>query len=284
MIYNYLCRQNSAYMKPYLLITFTLFSLLFAACGKKNDVHLGSKTEAQDEEQPLKGDSTIYGLACEGCTDSVVVLLPQDGSDPVTYNIIAAKRNGKVLGKMKVGDWIGVVLDQHNKRVARLVVDLDELQGIWCYVVMPQLRDSANIEITDSVRNIYFIPREYGFWLKRQWNAQSVGYVSEQTSLEDASPVTYPRLLFYTNWRIWNGKLIVISGDIKMNKDNSNYTIVNPRNDTCDIDYLGNDSLVLSSDGESRSYYRKDNVRDINVKARRIAEQLRQKALAETTK
>lgn len=50
---------------------------------------------------------------------------------------------------------------------------------------------------------------------------------------------------------------------------------------TCDIDYLGNDSLVLSSDGESRSYYRNSDVKNINKKAREIAAQRKEKALKE---
>ena len=52
--------------------------------------------------------------------------------------------------------------------------------------------------------------------------------------------------------------------------------------DTCNIDYLGEDSLVLSSDGQSRSYYRKANLNDINARARAIEAMRSKKALEET--
>ena len=190
--------------------------LLLTACGEK------AKTTANQEERPneevkLKGDSTVYGLACEGCNDSTIVLLPFDGRDPVSYEIIDANRNGRVLGDIQIGDWIGVVVSKQDKRVADEVIDLDELKGIWCYVVMPQMRDYEKMSkrlqsrmmrnMPDSIKQTYLIPREYGFWLRRQWTAQSVGYVSEQSSLEQESPVVYPQLGYFTGWHIWNGKL-----------------------------------------------------------------------------
>jgi hypothetical protein len=152
---------------------------------------------------------------------------------------------------------------------------------------MPQMRDYDKMseklqrrimrDMPDSIKNTYLIPREYGFTLKRQWTAQSVGYVRE-SSLEE-SPVVYPKLGYFTEWHIWNGKLIMTSGDPVFSKGSSRPTIKNQRLDTCDIDYLGNDSLVLSSDGMSRSYYRNSDVRNINKKAKAIANKQAQKAL-----
>ena len=62
------------------------------------------------------------------------------------------------------------------------------------------------------------------------------------------------------------------------NKNNT-ITTINPRNDTCNIDYLGDDSLVLSDRDGARSYYRKKDIKDVNVKAKRIAAQLKMDAL-----
>ncbi|MBF1749990.1 MAG: hypothetical protein HXP10_07575, partial [Veillonella sp.] len=45
---------------------------------------------------------------------------------------------------------------------------------------------------------------------------------------------------------------------------------------------LGKDSLVLSDGIESRSYYRKKNINDVNVKARYIADKLKKEALKKT--
>ena len=168
------------------------------------------------------------------------------------------------------------------------VVNLDELKGIWCYIVMPQMRDYKKMskklqqrmmrDMPDSIKQTYLIPREYGFWLRRQWAAQSVGYVSEQSALEQESPVVYPQLSFFTGWHIWNGQLIVESATPVFSKDNT-ITTINPRKDTCIIVYLGRDSLVLSDGIDSRSYYRKRSINDVNVKARYIAEKLKKEAL-----
>ncbi len=245
------------------------------------------------EEMRLKGDSTVYGLACEGSNDSVVILLPTDGSDPIRYNCYEASQNHKVMGKLSVGDWIGVVLNKEDPRKADLVVDIDELKGIWCYVVMPKMRDWEHMSktlqrrlessLSDSVKATYMIPREYGFWMKRNWECQSVGYVSEASSLEDESPVVYPQLGYFTEWRIWNGKLIVISGKPVISKTDNKIVVTDLFRDTCDIDYLGPDSLVLSDRWGARSYYRKNDINDVNVKAKKIAAELKEKAFKATT-
>ncbi|MBQ7470825.1 MAG: hypothetical protein IJS97_00135 [Prevotella sp.] len=268
-------------------------ALVLVACGQKEQgaIPPSSNDGKNNKELLLEGDSTIYGLACEGCTDSVIVLLPSDGSDPVSYNIIEAFKKRRVLGKPKVGDWLGLVLNKEEKGVADLVVDLDELKGTWCYVVMPKLRDQEHLtpkmkarieqEMTDSMRETYMIPREYGFALKRHWTAQSIGYIQEKNSLEDESPVVYPKLLYYTEWHIWNGKLVMTSGDFKMDKEN-NVSVTNMRLDTCDIVYLRDDSLVLGSEGVTRSYYRLTSESEINKKAKEMAIKQAKKALEDT--
>ena len=168
-----------------------------------------------------------------------------------------------------------------------MVINLDELKGTWCYVVMPKMRDYDKLspklqkrlmrDMPDSVKKTYLIPREYGFSLKRQWTAQSVGYVKENT-LEE-SPVVYPKLGYFTAWHIWNGKLVMTSGTPDLSSKSKEITIMNIRQDTCDIDYLDDDSLVLSSDGESRSYYRNSDVKNINKKAKEIIARRKQKSL-----
>lgn len=248
-----------------------------------------------NDELKLNGDKTVYGLACEGCSDSVIVLLPNNGGDPIRYNIIDATRNKKVLGKPKTGDWMGLVLNSKDSTVADLAIDLDELKGTWCYIVMPKMRDYEKMSkrmqqrmernMPDSVKATYMIPREYGFSLKRQWTASSVGYVRSNSSLEDESPVVYPQLSYFTEWHIWNGKLVMTSGepDIASIAKNSKLKIKNARQDTCDIVYLRDDSLVLASDGVSRSYYRQSASSAINKRAQQIAERLAKEALQAAT-
>ncbi len=293
MIYNYLCTQKVtlSMMRAKTLMTVTLAAGLFGACS--NDKAIKDYSDIQVEsELKITGDKTVYGLACEGCNDSTVLLLPNDGSDPVKYDIIDATRNHKVRGKIKTGDWICLLTNKSDKHVADFVMDLDQLRGIWCYIVMPKMRDYDKMSkrlqarmmenMSDSMKETFLIPREYGFWLKRQWQAQSVGYVKESSTLAEESPVVYPQLGFYVAWGIWNGKIIIARGTPKFS-DTGQVTVTNMVNDTCDVDYLDADSLVLSSDGQSRSYYRKNDINDVNKRANAIAAMRSKQALQQAT-
>lgn len=269
-----------------------LVALMAACVQKETEKPLPEPTSEGklNREQLLEGDSTIYGLACEGCSDSVVILLPGDGSDPVTYNIIDAHRHNRVMGRLKVGDWIGLMRNPADSTVADFVLNLDELKGTWCYVVMPKWRDASNMtpqaqaileeSMPDSVKKEFFVPREYGFSLKRQWTAQSVGYV-RKSPLEDQSPVVYPRLLYFTEWHILNCRLVMTSREYQKKDDSEEMELAGYRNDTCDVVFLSGDSLVLASDGESRGYYRRTNVADINKEARQKAAEQQKRALQE---
>ena len=269
-----------------------LVALMAACVQKESEKPLPEPTSEGklNREQLLEGDSTIYGLACEGCNDSVVILLPGDGSDPVTYNIIDAHRHNRVMGRLKVGDWIGLMRNPTDSTVADFVLNLDELKGTWCYVVMPKWRDATNMtpqaqaileeSMPDSVKKEFFVPREYGFSLKRQWMAQSVGYV-RKSPLEDQSPVVYPRLLYFTEWHILNCRLVMTSREYQKKDDSEEMELAGYRNDTCDVVFLSGDSLVLASDGESRGYYRRTNVADINKEARQKAAEQQKRALQE---
>ena len=269
-----------------------LVALMAACVQKESEKPLPDPTSEGklNREQLLEGDSTIYGLACEGCNDSVVILLPGDGSDPITYNIIDAHRHNRVMGRLKVGDWIGLMRNPTDSTVADFVLNLDELKGTWCYVVMPKWRDATNMtpqaqaileeSMPDSVKKEFFVPREYGFSLKRQWTAQSVGYV-RKSPLEDQSPVVYPRLLYFTEWHILNCRLVMTSREYQKKDDSEEMELAGYRNDTCDVVFLSGDSLVLASDGESRGYYRRTNVADINKEARQKAAEQQKRALQE---
>lgn len=267
------------------------------ACG-------GKKTPKAEEgkltkDLQLSDDKTIYGLACDGCTDSVMYLLPNDGSDPIKYDIIDATRLHKVIGKPKIGDWIGIVRNPTDTTVADFVINLDQLKGTWCYIVMPQMKDFENLskrtqarimrDMPDSIKQTYLIPREYGFTLKRQFQASSVGFVPSASSLEEESPVVYPKMAYYFAWHILNGKLILsrytsdppmnISGNAKDQEQKMPDVIM----DTIDVVYLSDDSLVLSSDGVSRSYYRISKATEANKLAREKAQALAKQALKDVT-
>lgn len=252
--------------------------------------------EVKEAEKPaytirLQGDNAVYGLACDGCNDTVIVVLPEDNSDPITYNIMEAKRRKRIMGKIQIGDRLCIMLNKKDKKKADVVVDIDKLAGIWCYIVMPKMRDAEQMSakaqarmmenMSDSIKETYLIPREYGFYLKRDWIASSVGYVDDNNALAQESPVEYPPLGYFTAWHLWNGMLVITSGT-PSTKNSEQINVKSLRNDTCSIDYLNGDSLVLSSDGISRSYYKKDNINDVNRRAQAVANELKKKALKET--
>ena len=111
-------------MRKSVLCLVVAMASLLAACGgkpssgEKPDGNVGTSTK-------IEGDSTRYGLACEGCTDSVLVFLPGTGGDPVTYNIVEAFMHRRVIGRPKTGDWVAVVLNGEDSLKADMVINLD---------------------------------------------------------------------------------------------------------------------------------------------------------------
>lgn len=272
-------------MKKAIFTSLAVLALVLSGCGGKGK----DKGTPIDQTPislavPAKGDSTIYGLACDGCTDSVVVLLPNAGGDPVTYNIIDARRHGRVFGSPQIGDWLGVVPDPHNKRIAHLVVDLDEVKGSWTHTVMPTLRDvqkmtrrearEAIAAMPDSVKETYMIPREYGFTLKRQSQASPIGFVRQ--TADEESPVVYPKVPIYTEWHAFNGRLILVQGRMVYNG-----VVLNEREkrDTLDFVYMKDDSLVLRDrTGDIVSLHRVTDAHQANARANAAADKIEQQS------
>ncbi len=266
-------------IKSFIIIGTT--ALTMASC------HRGPKPPKQKTvlpislSTPVKGDKAVYGLACMGCTDTTVVILPNDGGDPVKYNILDAHRNHQVFGNIEIGDWICVLpcTGKNDSNGADLVIDLDKLKATWTYLVMPHLRDVSHLSkrqqarilanMPDSIVETYMVPREYGFTLRRMSEARSVGYVMQNSSVEDDSPVEYPPVPQYTEWHAYNGKLLLVKG-----KREINGVVFNKKTtvDTLSLVYFDNDSLVLrDSRGNIQSYQRKANEQAANAAARAAA-------------
>ena len=141
-----------------------------------------------------------------GCTDSVVVLLPNSGRRPCALQYIGGYRQHQVFGDIEIGDWI-CVAGRGEKNRARMVVDLDKLKATWTYQVMPHLRDLSHLSrrqqarilanMPDSIVENFMVPREYGFTLKRMGEARSVGFVMQNSAVEDDSPVEYRSATVY---------------------------------------------------------------------------------------
>jgi len=241
------------------------------SCGGRQNNNSGAYVTTKN----APGDSTIYGLACDGCTDSVLVLLPYSGGDPVEYNIIEAMKNRRVFGRPQIGDKIALLVSKDKKNVADVVVDVEELKGQWCYLAMPYLRPMPGQsdaqaqkmfrQIPDSVRDSLMIPREYGMELQSGDVARTIGmqYFKE----DNDGPIQYPELPIRTGWRLFNCRLLLVSGGLPSAKDPSKKTPV--VTDTFKIKMMMKDSLIITNTkGEDFSFYRKKEEKiDIAAKA-----------------
>ena len=199
----------------------TLLAAIVMGCGGGTADRGDSKNDSVGTTMP--GDSTVYGLACDGCTDTILVLLRDVTRDPDTFDILDASRNQHVYGHPRIGDQMAVVLAKDSTNVAAMVVDIDKILGAWCYTVTPTLRRRADIDkgteqellkkLPDSIVRRLLQPREYGFELKNDFQAQPIGIVRQGNTSDDRSPVEYPELKRYREWHLHNGRLVLYESE-----------------------------------------------------------------------
>lgn len=235
--------------------------LMIASCTSSDSSKQESETDIFNEEQRLPGDSAIYGLACDGCTDSILVYMPFSGGDPDTIDILNARTNRRVFGRPDIGDEVAVILNDSNKTVAEMVINIERLKGQWCYMVQPKLRlragmpfDSARMvkTIPDSLREMWFQPREYGFELLSEHQAHPIG-LRLSTDTRDNGPVEYPELKRYRQWNLYNGRILL--SETKRDSLGTQHVI---STDTADIALLRRDTLLLRFSDHEQGYYRKN--------------------------
>ena len=250
-------------MKLKALTLSALAALACYACSTDRKTS-GSEPAAISTQKTHEGDSTIYGLACDGCTDSVVVFLPNSGGDPDTFDIITAYQRRRIFGRPKTGDKLAIMVNPEDKREATMIIDLDDLKGSWCYRVMPTMRSMAAIpkrvqrrmpeHLSDSIRERFLVPREYGFKLKREYSASPIGLFPQHAAADETSPVEYPKQRLYNEWRVFNGKLILTVNAAKLM---AGAGTEKTENDTAEIVLMMRDSLVLKFKDRTQGYYRK---------------------------
>lgn len=240
-----------------------LAAIIACACGN-------SGKDIKEAEQPVNthqnipGDSARYGLACDGCTDSVIVLLPFSGEDPDTFDIIDAWQQHRVFGHPRIGDELAIVLNPEDHEEALMVINLETLANTWCYMVTPTLRNVENMpprmqrrmlndmqNLPDSLRKLWLTPREYTLQLKGDHTASVRGGMRRQTTTDDMSPVEFPMPRRYTEWHLYNGQLILHADTIGgfSRKDEV------PVTDTATIILLHADTLVLRIADKEQGYY-----------------------------
>ena len=253
-----------------------IICLLLFSCSKKEQGKEHHALGFPDVKVDIKGDSMVYGLVCDGTTDSVIVLWPFSG-DPVIYDCIDAHENNRIIGKPSIGDWVGIIRDSIDTMVVAMAIDLDQLKGTWTYPVIPVMKDLQHMSprmqkrmmanMPDSIKNTFMIPREYGFTLKRAHQAQAVGYVRSASTLQSDSPVEYPKVKRYVQWHMLNGRLILVSADRKPTKDSDIDAPVEVKMDTLDFVYMDNDSLIMTQNGVRYGFHRKESAMAANKEA-----------------
>ena len=238
--------------------------LLMIACGSNQQPTV---TDVADDaislRKNLPGDSALYGLACDGCTDSVLVFLPYSGGDPDTFDIINAFLQHRIYGRPRIGDELAVTVNPEDRDEALSVVNMEMLKGEWCYQVLPQLRAPESMHkrmqrrmierMPDSLRQLMMTPREYSLRLKRDYTASARGGMRRRTTTDDMSPVEYPSIKRYTDWHFFNGQLILKADTVPGFSQEGDL----PDIDTVQIRLLTADSLILEFSDHTQEYYRK---------------------------
>jgi hypothetical protein len=212
-------------------------------------------------EQRLPGDSAVYGLACDGSTDSILVYLPFSGGDPDTIDILNARESHRVFGRPDLGDEVAVILNDSNKSVAEMVINLERLKGQWCYEVQPRLRLRVGSpsdgtprlpkDFPDSLLKKWLQPREYGIELLSEHIARTIGV--PPSNERNRIPVEYPEVKRYRMWNIYNGHILL--SETRRDTLGEQQII---STDTADIVLLRRDSLRLRFKDHEQGYYRKD--------------------------
>lgn len=246
------------------LILLSLLTLF--ACGKREHKH--TKEQPRNAKIELK-DGMLYGLACEGCNDTFVVIIPTYDLEarPMTFNVMSAFKRHKVIGKLEPGDWCAVLPNKKDSTIADMVINMDLVKGKWVHLVMPEEKENARAMIlhenpdanVDSIINSYMIPVERGFELKRQGRAATVG-TNFLGNNDQEKPVIYPSGSSYASWKVAYGQIIFSEADSIIDpKDPDMVRKIPNKNcerDTCELVMLLKDSLQISYKGKISSYYR----------------------------
>ena len=234
-------------------------AILAAGCtsGANKQDQTAAASNGSDNE-------TIFGLVCDGSNDTIVVYLalPYGGSDPDTLNILEASRQHQVFGQLRIGDQVAMYRNAEDSTQADIVVVTQDLQGQWCYKVLPTLRQRADMDglseqqairqLPDSVKELLSVEREYGLMIKNDSVAHSFGAFRNVKTSDEESPVVYPELQRYHQWFIYNGRLVLSETQV-----DSLGNVETVHADTAEFVELTPDTLVLRfADGE-QGYYRK---------------------------
>ena len=247
------------------IFPFFLAGLLTLSCSSQQEKTTATDTDIDTLSQVLNGDSTLYGLACDGSNDTIVVFLPIDNiaADPDTLNILNASRRHHVFGKLKTGDRIAVVRSATDSTAADYVISIDNLKATWCYKVLPTLHVRADMaghsekqilsNLPDSVRELLNIPHEYSIQLKGDHTVTAIGNHHKNREETDQL-VDYPLPKRYGQWQLFNGKLLLT--EVGMDSVGNTFAV---STDTAEFVLMDRDTLVLRFNDGVKNYYPRRN-------------------------
>ena len=248
-------------MKKKTLLTLFQAALFCMGCGGGTGSH-EVITEQQDSLLPtLTGDSTIYGLACDGCNDTILVFLPLSdiSRTPDTFYVLNANKQHRVFGHPQIGDKLAVLPNDSDSTIADAVVNMKKLTGTWCYEAHPTLRQRAGMSqphilnrLPDSLLQLLSQTREQGMQLKADNTVRPIGAFRPQQE-EKESPVEYPAMKHYRRWQLFNGRLLLTT----VAPDSLGQQHISDT-DTATLVLLEGDSLVLRIGDCTQGFYRKE--------------------------
>lgn len=209
-------------------------TVLAMSCGSKQEQDSqADRNGALTTEQNVPGDSTVYGLACDGSSNTILVFLPLTGGDPDTLSITGASQRQQIFGQPAIGDKLAIMVNRDNPKVADMVIDLEQLKGEWCFTAEP---------------------REMGFEIKSEHIVRPIGISRDQSASPDSTIVEKR----YRDWRIMNGQLLLS----ETRRDTSGVVSIT-HTDTTLFVLMSADTLVLRfSDGTEQGYFRKTEMKD----------------------
>lgn len=235
----------------FLSIIISLVMAFVAGCAESTT---NSPVQTCEPFERAEGDSSIYALVAEGTNDSILVYLrlPYDGSDPDTLSILETRRNRQVFGRTDIGDAVAVVRCADDTTKAASIIVTQDLLGSWIYEVYPTLRRTP---VNDSLlpqrlKEQLSVAREYTLTMRNDYTVFS--FAERGHKDDNMSPIVYPKARHYSQWRIYNGRLIFTETK-RDSLDNS----LPVGTDTADIIRLRRDTLVLHFAEDEHTYYRK---------------------------
>jgi hypothetical protein len=241
---------------------FAIIAVVMTACGSNQPKMDIVPNDAISMYRSIPGDSALYGLACDGCTDSILVFLPYSGGDPDTFDIISCRQQRRLYGRPHIGDALAVMVNPENRHEASCVINISTLVGQWCFMAEPTLHtiDGRTPPIPDSIRKKILIPVEYSMKLKADNMASMRGNRNNMGKNGNAqSLAVYPEFHRYTDWYPFNGRLILHADTIAgFTREGDK-----PVTDTVDIVLLMRDSLILRIGDKEQSYYRKKETNEL---------------------